>query len=46
MRQIVASKRMRASRKVWLKSWVVAIASQEVEDLPTLYKQYMKEKGE
>jgi hypothetical protein len=27
MRQIVASKRVRASRKVWLKSWVVAIAS-------------------
>lgn len=26
MGQIVASKRVRASRKVWLKSWVVAIA--------------------
>jgi hypothetical protein len=46
MRQIVASKRVRVSRKVWLKPWVGAIASQEVEDLPTLYKQYMKEKGE
>jgi hypothetical protein len=26
-RQIVASKRVRASRKVWVKPWVAAIAS-------------------
>ena len=46
MRQIVASKRVRASRKVWLKPWVAAIASQEVENLPTLYQQYMNKNEE
>jgi hypothetical protein len=46
MRHIVASNRVRASRKVWLKPWVGAIASQEVEDLPTLYQQYMNKNEE
>jgi len=46
MRHIVASKRVRASRNVWLKPWVAAIASQEVENLPRLYQQYMNKNEE